>query len=42
MVTLIISGDVREIGACGFKGIVDEFAFRFIDLLFLCNSFFCF
>ena len=42
IVTLILSGDVREIGVFGFKGIVNEFAFRFIDLLFLCKSFFCF
>ena len=39
--TLILSGDVREIGAFGFKGIVNNFAFHFTDLLFLCNSFFC-
>ena len=42
IVTLILSGDVREIGTFGFKEIVSEFTFRFIDLLFLCNSLFCF
>ena len=42
IVTLFLSRDVREIWAFSFKGIVNEFAFRFIDLLFLYNSFFCF
>ena len=45
IVTLILSADVTEIDAFGFKGIVKEFSFSFIDLLFLynsCNSFFCF
>ena len=42
IVTLFLSRDVREIWAFSFKGIVNEFAFRFIDLLFLCNNFYCF
>ena len=40
IVALFLSRDVREIWAFGFKGIVNEFAFRFIDLLFLCNLLF--
>ena len=42
IVTLILSGDVRETGAFGCKVIFNEFAFRFTDLLFRCNSIFCF
>ena len=42
IVTLFLSRDVREIWAFGFKGIVNEFAFGFIDLLFLCKNFYCF
>ena len=43
IVTLILSGDIREIGfeTFGFKGIVNQFTVPFIDLLFLGNSF-CF
>ena len=39
---LIFSGDVREIGVFGFKEIFSKSVFRFIDLLFLCNSLCCF
>ena len=38
-VALIFSGDVRKTGVFGLKRMADEFPFRFIDLLFLCNSF---
>ena len=38
-VALIFSGDLRKTGVFGLKRMADEFPFRFIDLLFLCNSF---
>ena len=38
IITLILLRDVIEIGAYGFEGVVNEFAFHFIDLLLLCNS----
>ena len=40
IITLILLRDVIKIGAYGFEGVGNEFAFHFIDLLLLCNSFF--